>query len=106
MMMSSDVAPALAEETSQHLAQLEGEERKSAISRQAWREVLGTPHGRLVIREIMAECGFMRSPFDKHNSEMSRKTGKMEVGHFVHHKVGKASPELYLKMLANPNEFD
>ena len=64
----------------------------------AWKYFLQTPQGKYIAKRLLQFTGIGRNPFDKHNSEMSKNCGKMDVGFYVEDKAMKHAPQDYIQI--------
>jgi hypothetical protein len=70
-----------------------------------WHNVMKEVSGKRVIIQLMQYCGHMQTIFDKHNSEMCRKTGKAEVGFFIQNKLAMYTPDALLEIMTNASNL-
>ena len=80
---------------------------QAAIDMQArhhndWVNVMNTDSGKRIIAGLMHHCGHMTPIFDKHNSEMCRKSGKSEIGFHIQNELVKHAPDQLLDIMQNP----
>ena len=82
------------------------QDAKAKRIRKAWRAVMGTEEGRIVVCDIMAATRYGCTPFDKHNSEMCKNVGKQELGLWMQRQLTDICPSEYMKLLVtNFNEL-
>lgn len=66
-----------------------------------WNNVMKTDSGKRVIVDLMQFCGHQQSIFDKHNSEMCRRSGKADVGFYIQNKLAAHTPQALLDIMQN-----
>ena len=60
--------------------------------------VLASPHGRLVMWELLARAGVYRSVWDQSGSKTYYNAGRQDYGHELLTLLLEASPALYIEM--------
>ena len=74
------------------------ERDKGEILRAAWKEVLSTDAGRLVLWDILGECKFMQSVW--HPSALIHcNAGKQEIGLIITSRIADADELMLVKMM-------
>lgn len=70
-----------------------------------WINIMKNDSGRRVIIQLLNQCGYMRSVFDKHNSEMSRNVGKSEIGFFIQGMLSQHVPDALTDIMTNQSNL-
>lgn len=63
--------------------------------------VMKTDSGKRLLIHILEFTGYKQTPFDKHNSEMSRNVGRGDVGRFIENLALEHAPEHWLQILTD-----
>lgn len=75
-------------------------------SLEAWRFVMGSNQGRLVMREILQMSGLGMSPFNGATNQTIKNVGMQDVGRLIENRLKETSFESYLTMKKEEHEND
>jgi hypothetical protein len=65
----------------------------------AFKALMGTPDGRLLIWDLLGECGVFRSSWDGHGGRLNFNEGRRDIGLQLLATINRLCPELFGVMM-------
>lgn len=75
--------------------------------RNDWHNIMNddSGSGKRIIIDLLNECGYMRSVFDKHNSEMCKNVGRSEIGFYIQTNLSRFAPEALIEIMTKDSNL-